>query len=326
MTTTRSVPDRSEPGPERERSSESGKGFGLRTMTRVSMVRRCLALLVLVLLGSAATAAPIRVGSKNFSEQFIVAELYAGALEAAGYDVERKLNIGSTFAVHDAIRAGTIDVYPEYTGTGLITLLGEPGGGTDPDRVYDQVRTGYRDRFELEWLNRSAVNNAYVIVVRPDIAARYGLATLSDLARVSRDLNVAVTAEFTERPDGLPGLKAAYGIEFGTIRPFAGMRLRYEAMLQGRFEVANAFATDWQITARRLVALTDDRGVFPPYELAPVLRSAIARDAGVAAALNRVSEVLDTETMRRLNEEVELHGRPPREVAAEFLRRRGVVR
>ena len=133
-------------------------------------------------------AGPIRVGSKNFSEQFIVAELYAGALEAAGYEVERKLNIGSTFAVHDAIRAGTIDIYPEYTGTGLTTLLQEPAGGTDPDRIYDQVRTAYRERFGLERLKRSAVNNGYVIVVRPDIAARFGLATLSDLARVSRDL------------------------------------------------------------------------------------------------------------------------------------------
>lgn len=291
----------------------------------MSIWLRFLAVPVLVLLGSAAVAAPIRIGSKNFSEQFIVAELYAGALEAAGYEVERKTNIGSTFAVHDAIRAGVIDVYPEYTGTGLTTLLQESAGGTDPDRIYEQVRSGYRERFGLEWLKRSAVNNGYVLVVRPDVAARFGLATLTDLARVSPDLNIAVTAEFAERPDGLPGLKARYGIEFGTMRPFAGMRLRYEAMLQGRFEVANAFATDWQIAARGLVPLKDDRRLFPPYELAPVVRSEIARDNAATAALDRVSEALDTDRMRALNEEVELHGRSPREVADAFLRRVGIV-
>ena len=104
------------------------------------------------------------------------------------------------------------------------------------------------------------------------------------------------------------------------------MRLRYEAMLQGRFEVANAFATDWQITARHLAPLRDDRRLFPPYELAPVVRGEIAKDTALIAALNRVSEVLDTDKMRGLNEEVELHGKSPREVAVAFLRQAGLVR
>jgi osmoprotectant transport system substrate-binding protein len=292
----------------------------------LSVARGLLAILVLALLQSAATAQAIRVGSKNFSEQFIVAELYAGALEAAGYQVDRKLNLGSTFAAHEALKAGLIDVYPEYTGTGLTTLLQTAPESTDPDRVFERVRTGYRETFGFEWLKRSGVNNEYVVVVPATIASSYGLATLSDLARVSRQLSIAITAEFAERPDGLPGLRAVYGLDFGTVRSFASMRLRYEGLLQGRYDVASGFATDWQITARGLVRLKDDKGLFPPYELAPVARPGLAQDVKAVAALDRVSEALDTEKMRALNEQVERHGREPREVAAEFLRAHGIAR
>jgi osmoprotectant transport system substrate-binding protein len=285
-----------------------------------------LAILTLALLPSIATAQAIRVGSKNFSEQFIIAELYAGALEAAGYQVDRKLNLGSTFAVHEALKAGLVDVYPEYTGTGLTTLLQTAPESTDPDRVFERVRTGYRETFGFEWLRRSSVNNGYVVVVPAAIASSYGLATLSDLARVSSQLSMAITAEFAERPDGLPGLKAVYGLEFGTVRSFASMRLRYEGMLQGRYDVASGFATDWQIAAWGLTRLKDDKGLFPPYELAPVVRPSVAQDGKAVAALDGVSEALDTEKMRALNEQVERHGRQPREVAAEFLRAHGIAR
>jgi osmoprotectant transport system substrate-binding protein len=271
-------------------------------------------------LPSGATAQAIRVGSKNFSEQFLIAELYAGALEAAGYQVERKLNLGSTFAAHEALKADLIDVYPEYTGTGLTTILKEAANDTDPDRVFERVRSGYRHQFEFEWLKRSGVNNGYVVVVRPEVVAKHNLTTLSDLSRVSRELSLAVTAEFAERPDGLPGLAALYGIEFGTMRAFTSMRLRYEGMLQGRYDVTSGFATDWQIAARGLVALRDDKGLFPPYELAPVARGSLARDRKAVAALDGINALLDTEKMRAMNEQVERLGRQPREVAADFLR------
>jgi osmoprotectant transport system substrate-binding protein len=300
-------------------------GLKLRALTNCLACRGFLGAVLLALACQAAAAKAVRVGSKNFSEQFIVAELYAGALEAAGYQVERKLNLGSTFATHEALKAGSIDVYPEYTGTALTTLVQEEASA-DPDRVFEQVRTSYRQKYEFEWLKRSRVNNGYVIVVRPDIAAKYGLESLTDLSRVSRQLRMAITAEFAERPDGLPGLSAVYGIEFGSLRSFAGMRLRYEGMLQGRYEAVNAFATDWQITALGLVRLRDDKALFPPYELAPVARADVSQDQSAVAALNRVSDLLDTETMRDLNEQVERHGREPRAVASEFLRKAGIMR
>ena len=281
------------------------------------------AMLSLLLL-CAVAADPIRVGSKNFSEQFIVAELYAGALEAAGYQVERKLNLGGTTVAHEALKAGLIDLYPEYTGTGL-TLLQATAATTNPDDVFEIVRSGYRRQFGLEWSRRSSVNNGYVVVVRPDAASKLGLVNLSDLSRVSTELSMAITTEFAERGDGLPGLAAVYGIKFGSVRSFTGMRLRYESMLQGRFEVVSGFATDWQITARQLVTLKDDKGLFPPYELAPVVRASLSRDQGAIAALDRVSASLDTEKMRVLNEQVERFGREPRDVASQFLREHGIA-
>jgi osmoprotectant transport system substrate-binding protein len=260
------------------------------------------------------------VGSKNFVEQFIVAELYAGALEAAGLPVERKINLGSTFTVHEALKAGVIDVYPEYTGTGLAVGLDLTAGAeTDPAKVFEAVKAGYRSRHNLVWLNPSRVDNGYVLVTSPELASRHGLKTLSDLARVADKLGIAMATEFADRRDGLPGLKARYGITFGKVRQFSTMRLRYEALLQGEADVVNGFATDWQIADRKLVALEDDKKLFAPYELAPVVRPEVAENPAAVAALNRVSEALDTQVMRELNRKVELEGRSARTVAAEFL-------
>ncbi|WP_046869441.1 glycine betaine ABC transporter substrate-binding protein [Microvirga massiliensis] len=276
----------------------------------------------------AVSAQTIKVGSKNFTEQFIVAELYAAALEAAGFKVERKINLGTTLVAHEAVRTGAIDLYPEYTGTGLNAVMKSGGvADTDPGRIHEMVKNYYEKEFKLTWLKPSGVNNGYAIVVRPETAREMNLKTLSDLAKVAAKLKIGAGPEFGDRHDGLKGLKEVYGIEFGEFRQFAALRLRYEALNQKQIDVANGFATDWQIAAEKFTALNDDKSLFPPYYLAPVVRmDTVARNPRIVETLDRVDALLDNPTMQELNRQVEVGKKEPRQVAIEFLKVKGMVR
>ena len=286
-----------------------------------------LAALAVALNGAAAQAQTLKVGSKNFTEQFIVAELYAAALENAGYKVERKINLGATLVAQEALRTGAIDLYPEYTGTGLLAVMKATGKqSTDPKVIFEQVNGYYQKEFNLSWLKPSGINNGYAIVVRPDTAKEYGLKTLSDLGKASGKLRLGAGSEFFDRYDGLPGLKEVYGIGFAESRQFAALRLRYEALAQKQVDVANGFSTDWQIAAERFTSLEDDKNLFPPYQLAPVVRQDVAKDAKAVAALESVNALLDNTTMQELNRQVEVDKKEPRRVAADFLKAKGVVK
>ncbi len=285
------------------------------------------AALALTFAGAGAQAQTLKVGSKNFTEQFVVAELYAAALENAGYKVERKINLGATLVAQEALRTGAIDLYPEYTGTGLLAVMKATGKqSTDPKVIFDQVNSYYQKEFNLSWLKPSGINNGYAIVVRPDTAKEYGLKTLSDLGKVSGKLRLGAGSEFFDRYDGLPGLKEVYGIGFAESRQFAALRLRYEALAQKQVDVANGFSTDWQIAAERFAALEDDKNLFPPYQLAPVVRPDVANDAKAVAALESVNALLDNATMQELNRQVEVDKKEPRRVAADFLKAKGVIK
>ena len=286
---------------------------------------RLLVTLAALLLALPAAAQTIRVGSKNFTEQFVVAELYAGALEAAGFKVDRKINLGATLVAHEAVRTGAIDLYPEYTGTGLLAVM-KAENDTDPARVFDKVKSFYEKEFGLTWLPPSRVNNGNAIVVRPDTAAEYKLKTLSDLADAAPKLKLGGGSEFFDRYDGVPGLKAVYGIAFGESRQFAALRIRYDVLSSKQADVTNGFSTDWQIAAGKFVVLEDDKALFPPYQLAPVVRMEVARDPKVAEALARVNALIDNATMQELNRQVEVDKKEPRRVAAEFLKGKGIVK
>jgi osmoprotectant transport system substrate-binding protein len=270
-------------------------------------------------------AQTIKVGSKNFTEQFLVAELYAASLEAAGFKVERKINLGATLVAHQALRSGAIDLYPEYTGTGLLAVLKAENRASDPEKVFETVKAGYEKQFGLTWLKPSRVDNGNAIVVRPETAAQYGLKTLSDLAKVAGKLTLGAGSEFFDRYDGVPGLKAVYGISFADARQFAALRLRYEALSQKQVDVANGFSTDWQIATEKFVALADDKHLFPPYSLAPVVRMELAQNKEAVAALERVNALLDNPTMQELNRQVEVDKKEPKRVVAEFLKTHGVT-
>ena len=287
-------------------------------MTRLAYVLGC-CLALLLAADPARAQAPLRVGSKNFTEQLVMGELYAQALEAAGARVERRLNLGGTLIAQQAMVSGQLDLYPEYTGTGLGVVLRQPTEGS-AEEVHRRVREGYEQAFRITWLAPSGIDNGNALLVLPATARRLGLATLTDLARAAPQLTLAAGNEFADRADGLPGLARVYGIRFGRLRQFAALGLRYAALRHGQADVVNAYATDWQIATGGFVVLRDDRALWPPYQLAPVVRQdALARFPALDAALARVNARLDNAVMQELNRQVDQDGDEPREVAARFL-------
>lgn len=279
----------------------------------------------LALGASAAAAQTIKIGSKNFTEQFVVAELYAAALEGAGFKVERKINLGGTLVAHEALKSGAIDLYPEYTGTGFNAVMKATTTETDPEKVRQIVKAFYEKEFNLTWLKPSNINNGYAIVVRPETAKEHNLKTLTDLGKASSKLSLGAGTEFVDRRDGIAGLKEVYGAQFKEFKQFAALRLRYEALQQKQIDIANGFSTDWQIAAEKFVALDDDKGLFPPYFLAPVVRPDIARNEKVVATLEKVNALLDNPVMQELNRQVEVDKKEPRTVAANFLKAKGMT-
>ncbi|CAN7596858.1 ABC transporter [Rhizobium rhizogenes] len=273
----------------------------------------------------AAAAEPIKVGSKNFTEQYILAEMYAALLEKAGFQVERKINLGGTMIAQQALTTGAIDLYSEYTGTALSAVV-KGTMSTDPDKVYNEVKDFYTKQFNLTWLKPTGINNGYVIVVRQETADADKLKTLSDLAKVSGTLVFGGGAEFPDRADGLPGLKRVYSAEFKEFKQFAKLGLRYDALAQKDIDVVNGAATDWQIGAKGLVALDDDKGLFPPYYLAPVVRQqALDANPKMKDVLESLGSHLDNATMRVLNAKVENDHEEPKDVAEAFLKEKGLL-
>jgi osmoprotectant transport system substrate-binding protein len=285
---------------------------------------RMLAAATLALALSAPAPAQVKVGSKNFTEQFIVAEIYAQALEAAGIKVERKINLGGTLIAHKALEEKQIDLYPEYTGTMLLAVLkAEPM--TDRKAVYDKVKAEYATK-GLVVLNEAPLNNTYNMVVRPETAAQYKLETLTDLAKVSKELKLGAGPEFRDRKDGLPGLKAKYGIEFKEDLQMA-IGLRYQAIANKQVDVVNGYSTDGMISAMKLVRLKDDKGLWPPYYLAPVVRKdTLDANPRIAEVLNSVSAMLNESNMADMNYKVDGEKMEPKDVARDFLKSKGVVK
>jgi osmoprotectant transport system substrate-binding protein len=272
----------------------------------------------------AAVAQTVRVGSKNFTEQFVLAELYAQALEAAGINVERRINLGGTLIAHKALEEKQIDFYPEYTGTILIAVLKQETM-TDRKAVYDKVKAEYAAR-GLAVLDETPFQNTYNMVVRPETAAQYKLETLTDLARVSKELKLGAGPEFRDRKDGIPGLKAKYGMEFKEDLQLA-IGLRYQALKNDQVQIVNGYSTDGMISAMKLKRLKDDKGLWPPYYLVPVVRKeVIDANPKVADVLNRVSALLDEGAMAEMNYKVDGEKMEPKDVARDFLKARGVVK
>lgn len=263
------------------------------------------------------------VGSKDFTEELVLGELYAQTLEAAGIPVERKLNLAGTQVATEALRRGDIDLYPEYTGTALLSVLKLPSI-SNPARIYDVVRAAYARRYDLVWLRPAPFNDAQALAVTGPFSRKTGIRTLTQLARAAPGLRLGAVPEFLARPDGLPGLKGAYGgFAFKSTR-LVDNGLKYQALVQGDVDVVVAFGTDGRIAADKLVILTDDRAFWPAYNVAPVVRAAtLARRPEIGRALDALAPRLTDAVMRRLNAEVDIAHRDPEDVVADFLHTKG---
>ena len=258
------------------------------------------------------------VGSKNFTEPVVLGEIVAALLESRGLAVERRLNLGSTTLCHQALRAGQLDVYVEYTGTALTEVL-KLKAISDSVAVLREVRSGYAG-LGLTVAEPLGFNNSFALVMRRPDAEGRRIHRISDLARYASQTRVGLAGEFLERADGMRGLTAAYGFTFGPSPREMDLGLLYRALADGQVDLAVGSATDGLIAALDLIVLEDDRGYFPPYDAVPIVRTAsLEAHPGLASALQALAGRIDAPTMRRLNQAVDGEHREPRAVAQEFL-------
>ncbi len=276
--------------------------------------------------GGGANKGPVKIGTKNFPEQLILGEMYALLLEEEGIKVERKFNLAGTPVLHEGLKTGEIDLYPEYTGTGLLTVLKLPTE-TDRQKVYDTVSREYKSQFNLVWLDPAPMNNTQALAMTKDGSAKFGVTTISQMAAKAGELRMIGPPEFAEREDGLPGIKKAYGNfnlkQYIPVDP----GLKYKGLVDGQADVAVAFGTDGEISAFNLVVLQDDKNLFPPYPVAPVVRQqALDANPKIKDQLNKLAPKLTDDTMRRLNNEVSGNKKEPAAVAKTFLQEQGLIK
>jgi osmoprotectant transport system substrate-binding protein len=280
---------------------------------------RAALLLVAALLCGCTSKPRVVVGSKNFTEQVILGEIIAQHLERElGVLVDRRLNLGGTLVAHEAVRTGSIDLYPEYTGTALAAVLKQPLSN-DAEAVLRTVSKGYAP-LGLEWLPPLGFNNTFAMVARRDAAQ--GMETLTEAARRPRPWRIGVGYEFLQRADGLDGLVRTYGLRLEGQPASMDLSLVYAALSGGNIEMAAANATDGLLDSPGLVVLKDDRHYFPPYQCAIVVRKELLdRNPAARVALEQLSGKIDDEAMRRMNAAVDRERRNPADVARDFLAR-----
>jgi osmoprotectant transport system substrate-binding protein len=268
----------------------------------------------------------VKVGSKNFTEELILGELYAQSLEHAGLHVTRKLNLGTTDIAMAALKRGEIDLYPEYTGTALLNVLHLPPQ-SDPKLAYRTVKDAYAKQFGLVWLDPAPMNDTQALATTRAIAGRYALGKLSDLAPKAAELRLGAVPEFLTRADGLPGLQKRYGgFRFKQVK-IVDNGLKYQALEHGDVDVIIAFSTEGQLKADSLVVLEDDKHLFPSYAVAPVVRKAtLDAKPALAEPLNKLAPLLTNDVMQNLNLQVDGPlKREPADVARDFLKQNGLA-
>jgi osmoprotectant transport system permease protein len=265
--------------------------------------------------GRASGGERIVVGSKDFTESVILAEILARTLEAEGIEVERRFELGGNLP-HESLLSGAIDVYPEYTGTAYTAILKMPHE-TDPDVVYQRTSAEYDSRFGLAISPPLGFANDFAILIRGEVARAQNLRTISDAVPVSAAWQAGFGQDFMSRADGYPGFVKAYGFNFTRQPREMDLSLTYRALASGDLDIIAGNSTDGLISALDLFQLQDDRRYFPPYQAVYIARS--PRHAALNSAFQRLAGAISNEDMRRLNYQVDGQKRSPREVAAEWI-------
>ena len=286
-------------------------------------MRKALLLFPVVLLGAApAFADRVVVGSKNFEESRLLGEIFAQLLESrTDLEVERRLGLAGTQVCFEALKTGAIDVYPEYTGTGLVSILNEPATG-GPAQTLNRVRSEFLSRWNLWWLAPLGFENSFEVAVPRELAERERLKTISDLARISNRLRGGFGHEFVGREDGLPGLERVYGLDFASIQPLQHA-LKYQAAGAREVDAIDVYTTDALLITHDLVVLEDDRGFFPPYAAAALVRGGAPPEVG--ATLSLLAGAFDEQTMRSLNLRLQEGNEDEAAVARDALRSMGLI-
>jgi len=267
----------------------------------------------------------IVVGSKNFTEQVVLGELLAQQIESRTHlPVERRFYLAGSYICHQAVLAGRIDAYVEYTGTALTAILKEPVKG-GAGEVYAEVKRAYRERFNLEVAQPLGFDNTFAIVIRGEDAQQFKLETISEAAPYASRWRAGFGYEFMERSDGFPGLAKTYGLRFAAAPRIMDLGLLYRALTQKQVDLVAGNSTDGLIDALKLAVLEDDRHYFPPYQAVPVVReAAVERHPELSAALKELAGKISDEEMRRMNYAVDGDRRDPRDVVSDFLRAKGI--
>jgi osmoprotectant transport system permease protein len=296
-----------------------------------SIVRKlALAAAVILVIGGAAlwlgrskpdNESHIAIGSKDFTESALLAEIGAQMLEARGVSVERRFELGGNLP-HEALVAGTLDLYPEYTGTSFTAIL-HHAPITDPRAVYDQVKQEYADKFKIEVSPSLGYENTFAILVRGDDARRLNLKTISDAAPQSPHWRAGFGQDFMSRADGYPGFSKAYGLKFAELREM-DLSLSYIALSSRQVDLIAGNSTEGRIATLDLFQLADDRRYFPPYEAVYLVRQdSLTRVPALAEVLAKLANAISTDEMRRLNYEIDGKKRDPKEVVKEWLKGKG---
>lgn len=274
--------------------------------------------------GSKNTAGTITVGSKNFTENIILAYMMADLIEAkTDVKVIRKVNLGGSNVAWKALKNNDIQLYPDYTGT-IVANYYQKKPGTSQETLSKATDLVKQDNLKL--LKPFGFNNTYTLAVTQDTAKKYNLNTFSDLAKVSNQLKLGCEFEFLDRPDGLPGLKKVYNFNFKKAK---GMDhgIMYRAVSNGEVDVIDSYSTDGQLKVNNLKILKDDKHFFPPYDAVPVIRQAtLKKYPKIETALNELAGKIDEKTMQGLNAKVDSQGLKAEDVAHKFLVDQGLIK
>lgn len=282
------------------------------------MRRGLLALAATVVIACGTDPNVVVVGSKNFSESVLLGELLAQAFESRGVSVQRKLNLGGTFVCHQALVAGELDAYVEYTGTGYAAILELP---TERDQrvVEATLAREYRERWNLHWMQPLGFDNTYAMLVRGEMARRLGITRMSEAVPYAPKWRGGFGFEFEARADGLPGFLEWYGFQFDRQPVAMELGLMYRALADGQVDIVAGNATDGQIKAMDFVHLADDLGYFPVYQAVPVIRAdLLERFPRLQEVFDLLGSSISEDAMRQMNYQVDGEGRDVRDVAAEF--------
>jgi glycine betaine/choline ABC-type transport system substrate-binding protein len=283
-------------------------------------------LLVLPISACGSRTHRIVVGSKNFTEQLVLGEMFAQMIESRAHlEVERRFYLAGTFICHQAILAGRIDLYPEYTGTALTAVLKEPPG-RDKKEVYRRVKQGYESRFGLTLGPPLGFDDTFAIVIRGEDARKLNLRTISQAAAYTPKWRAGFGYEFMERPDGYKGLVATYGLRFAGAPRIMDLGLITRALKEHQVDLIAGNNTDGLIPALDLFVLEDDRHYFPPYEGVAIIRQELLKiHPEVGVALNALAGTMSDEDLRRLNYAVDGEHKDVAVVVRDFLRERKLI-